>query len=243
MITMAVTIMHPCAQLCRGVPEVAVPDHPVALHVLVHRCWIPGQVQPHTQQQPLPLLFRHLCVPIPAVGANMVGSKLNVTHNERKRETIPRHHLKENGLVLEFSLCLSRACLGKKIVLYTNGSKGSFSLTASHQENISRSDSLRPVGAAQPHPGAGLSSEPPSTADASDGGGGTGGSASSGLAPFSIQVELYRMAIGLAPAGRVGVFLRKTAFLSHLAIILLRQARDNHRENSEKDAVFRTGDQ
>eukprot|EP01046_Picozoa_sp_COSAG06_P057580 COSAG06_NODE_11271_length_1534_cov_49.620209_1_plen_231_part_00 len=37
--------------------------------------------------------------------------------------------------------------------------------------------------------------------------------------------------------------LRKTAFLSHLyikTIILPRQARDKHRENSKKDAVFRT---
>ena len=37
--------------------------------------------------------------------------------------------------------------------------------------------------------------------------------------------------------------LRKTAFLSHLYIktnILPRQARDKHRENSKKDAVFRT---
>jgi hypothetical protein len=38
--------------------------------------------------------------------------------------------------------------------------------------------------------------------------------------------------------------LRKTAFLSHFyikTIILPRQARDKHRENSKKDAVFRTG--
>jgi hypothetical protein len=37
--------------------------------------------------------------------------------------------------------------------------------------------------------------------------------------------------------------LRKPAFLSHLCIktiILPRQARDKHRENSKKDAVFRT---
>jgi hypothetical protein len=37
--------------------------------------------------------------------------------------------------------------------------------------------------------------------------------------------------------------LRKTGFLSHLYIktmILPRQARDKHRENSKKDAVFRT---
>jgi hypothetical protein len=37
--------------------------------------------------------------------------------------------------------------------------------------------------------------------------------------------------------------LRKTAFLSHLyikTIILPRQARDKHRENSKKDAVFST---
>jgi hypothetical protein len=37
--------------------------------------------------------------------------------------------------------------------------------------------------------------------------------------------------------------LRKTAFLSHLCIktiILPRQARDKHRENSKKDAVFPT---
>ena len=37
--------------------------------------------------------------------------------------------------------------------------------------------------------------------------------------------------------------LRKTAFLRHLyikTIILPRQAQDKHRENSKKDAVFRT---
>jgi hypothetical protein len=37
--------------------------------------------------------------------------------------------------------------------------------------------------------------------------------------------------------------LRKTAFLRHLyikTIVLPRQARDKHRENSKKDAVFRT---
>jgi hypothetical protein len=37
--------------------------------------------------------------------------------------------------------------------------------------------------------------------------------------------------------------MRKTAFWSHLdikMIILPRQARDKHRENSKKDAVFRT---
>jgi hypothetical protein len=37
--------------------------------------------------------------------------------------------------------------------------------------------------------------------------------------------------------------LRKTAFLSHLyikTIILPRQARDKHRENTKKNAVFRT---
>jgi hypothetical protein len=41
----------------------------------------------------------------------------------------------------------------------------------------------------------------------------------------------------------VDSYLRKTAFLSHLyikTIILPRQARDKHRENSKKDAVFRT---
>jgi hypothetical protein len=40
-----------------------------------------------------------------------------------------------------------------------------------------------------------------------------------------------------------GVVLRKTAFLSHIYIktnILPRQARDKRRENSKKDAVFRT---
>ena len=45
----------------------------------------------------------------------------------------------------------------------------------------------------------------------------------------------------LVPEGSVR--LRKTAFLSHLyieTIILPRQARDKHRENSKKDAVFRT---
>jgi hypothetical protein len=42
---------------------------------------------------------------------------------------------------------------------------------------------------------------------------------------------------------RRDIHLRKTAFLSHLyikTIILPRQARDKHRENSKKDAVFRT---
>ena len=40
-----------------------------------------------------------------------------------------------------------------------------------------------------------------------------------------------------------GAVLRKTAFLRHLyikMIILPRQAQDKHRENSKKDAVFRT---
>jgi len=44
---------------------------------------------------------------------------------------------------------------------------------------------------------------------------------------------------------RVHIRLRKTAFLRHLYIktnILPRQARDKHRENSKKDAVFRTID-
>ena len=44
-------------------------------------------------------------------------------------------------------------------------------------------------------------------------------------------------------SGQPGLRLRKTAFLRHLYIktnILPRQARDKHRENSKKDAVFRT---
>jgi hypothetical protein len=38
------------------------------------------------------------------------------------------HHLRTNGLFSEFSLCLSRACLGKMFV-YINGSKRPFLLT------------------------------------------------------------------------------------------------------------------
>jgi hypothetical protein len=44
-------------------------------------------------------------------------------------------------------------------------------------------------------------------------------------------------------AARYAETLRKTAFLRHLYIktnILPRQARDKHRENSKKDAVFPT---
>eukprot|EP01046_Picozoa_sp_COSAG06_P034388 COSAG06_NODE_3597_length_5138_cov_4.401865_2_plen_227_part_00 len=47
----------------------------------------------------------------------------------------------------------------------------------------------------------------------------------------------------VADGNKVRRRLRKTAFLSHLyikCIILPRQARDKHRENSKKDAVFRT---
>jgi hypothetical protein len=49
---------------------------------------------------------------------------------------------------------------------------------------------------------------------------------------------MYRRGNASTPA-------QETAFLSHLYVktnILPRQARDKHRENSKKDAVFRTED-
>jgi hypothetical protein len=53
----------------------------------------------------------------------------------------------------------------------------------------------------------------------------------------TVRVDIARTERGRAACER------KTAFLSHLCtktIILPRQARDKHRENSKKDAVFRT---
>ena len=51
--------------------------------------------------------------------------ELSITQSSKNRSD-----LRKNGLVIEvLSLCLSRACLGKKIVLYTNGSERPFSLT------------------------------------------------------------------------------------------------------------------
>jgi hypothetical protein len=38
----------------------------------------------------------------------------------------PAAELQQNRLCLEFALCLSRACLGKIIILYINGEKMSF---------------------------------------------------------------------------------------------------------------------